>query len=443
MPQFLGRLGQQHPNVRDHHPGGRHVDARAQRAVGPAQRRRHPPAGRRPRTRDRAAVRRGPAAARRQEPPAGDARTRSAGRPRRRTPPAAADGLALRRVLSDRAVLPLPDTFGADYVLLGQWSSRKRSRPRSSKSAKKRSPFAPIKRFRGRDMLPRTKEHLKTLEFKADPNASSISKQIRSPEQAFVQWFRLGQTPVAAFDDLAVRVVSENIPIPAGETVTHKFLLYHGPVKTMLLGQRREGGKRVAPAIGRLYTRTNSISTRSPIIPADTWISKNIFWHIGWTYLLIQCTKLMHILALLPSLFVFSGRLGHQHHFVDVVVRGAISPSVASKPNEPKDVVRWRRKSRNCKRSTKATSSPGPGHDGALPQAQRQPGQRLHAAFLQMPIFMGLYYCLQESMQFRLAPFLMDRDFAAPDRAYLVRANRPPGSAIRTISAHALFGSVF
>src|SRR5262249_36979311 len=35
--------------------------------------------------------------------------------------------------------------------------------------------------------------------------------------------------------------------------------------------------------------------------------------------------------------------------------------------------------------------------------------------FLQMPIFLGLYYCLQESILFRLAPFLWIKNLAAPD----------------------------
>src|SRR5262249_13422442 len=35
--------------------------------------------------------------------------------------------------------------------------------------------------------------------------------------------------------------------------------------------------------------------------------------------------------------------------------------------------------------------------------------------FLQLPIFMGLYYCLQESIFFRLAPFLWIDNLAAPD----------------------------
>ena len=40
--------------------------------------------------------------------------------------------------------------------------------------------------------------------------------------------------------------------------------------------------------------------------------------------------------------------------------------------------------------------------------------------FLQMPIFLGLYYCLQESIHFRLAPFwpLWIDNLAAPDMLF-------------------------
>src|SRR5207253_5524668 len=36
----------------------------------------------------------------------------------------------------------------------------------------------------------------------------------------------------------------------------------------------------------------------------------------------------------------------------------------------------------------------------------------------QMPIFMGLYYALQESIHFRLAPFVWIRNLAAPDMLF-------------------------
>src|SRR5205085_10376707 len=45
--------------------------------------------------------------------------------------------------------------------------------------------------------------------------------------------------------------------------------------------------------------------------------------------------------------------------------------------------------------------------------------------FLQMPIFMGLYYCLQESVHFRLAPFLWIRNLAAPDMLVYWTENIP------------------
>ena len=44
-------------------------------------------------------------------------------------------------------------------------------------------------------------------------------------------------------------------------------------------------------------------------------------------------------------------------------------------------------------------------HDGTVSQARRQPVRHLLGLLLQMPIFMGLYYALQESIHFRLASF--------------------------------------
>src|SRR5262249_4430811 len=38
--------------------------------------------------------------------------------------------------------------------------------------------------------------------------------------------------------------------------------------------------------------------------------------------------------------------------------------------------------------------------------------------FLQMPIFLGLYYALQGSIRFRLAPFLWIENLAAPDMLF-------------------------
>jgi YidC/Oxa1 family membrane protein insertase len=58
-------------------------------------------------------------------------------------------------------------------------------------------------------------------------------------------------------------------------------------------------------------------------------------------------------------------------------------------------------------------------------------------AFLQMPIFLGLYYCLQESIHFRLASFLWIPNLAAPDM--LIRW----GESIPWISQPASHGAIY
>jgi YidC/Oxa1 family membrane protein insertase len=57
-------------------------------------------------------------------------------------------------------------------------------------------------------------------------------------------------------------------------------------------------------------------------------------------------------------------------------------------------------------------------------------------AFLQMPIFLGLYYALQESIHFRLAPFLWIQNLAAPDMLFSW------GESIPWISSPSSYGSL-
>ena len=74
IPGFLNRLGERHPSRARHRAGGRHLVARAQRAHRTAERCHRPSPRRRPRTRHRAAVRRGPPAAGRRRSPVGRSR---------------------------------------------------------------------------------------------------------------------------------------------------------------------------------------------------------------------------------------------------------------------------------------------------------------------------------------------------------------------------------
>ena len=56
-------------------------------------------------------------------------------------------------------------------------------------------------------------------------------------------------------DDISVRVSTEEFPLLPGAEVTHKYILYHGPVKPSLLGQLR-GPRAVDDAVVSRYTDT-------------------------------------------------------------------------------------------------------------------------------------------------------------------------------------------
>src|SRR5205807_6121194 len=94
------------------------------------------------------------------------------------------------------------------------------------------------------------------------------------------------------FEDLTVRVVSKPVAVGPGKpAVEHKFLLYHGPVKVRLLGQF-SGVEQVDPDLVERYQYTLHLRTLTDYRSAG-WpgtVSKTI----GWNWLLIQCTNLMH-----------------------------------------------------------------------------------------------------------------------------------------------------
>src|SRR6185436_7655850 len=102
----------------------------------------------------------------------------------------------------------------------------------------------------------------------------------------------------------------------------HEFLLYHGPVKTALLGQMPEGAKVSAGLIDK-YTYQLHLDTLTDY-HSDTKIGW-FFSKIGWTYLLIQCTKLMHTLLYYLHFLAF-GDWGISIILLTIVVRGAMFP---------------------------------------------------------------------------------------------------------------------
>ncbi len=265
----------------------------------------------------------------------------------------------------------------------------------------------------GYQLLERVRVHLKEAELRRGERV--VLSYYETPGGTRVAtWVRLGQTPRAHFDDITVRVNSQRVELkPGGAPVAHRYLLYHGPVKTRMLAYQ-PGNDAVSSELVSRYTDTLHLRTltdyRSPGVMGS--ISQSIFL----TDIIIVFTRLMHWLLWLLSFLMPHSLSGLSVILLTVLVRGAMYPisrrtaliSVKTQALQP-EIKKIQEKYKND------------------PQAKTQAMMELWRKhnihplgsclplLLQMPIFMGLYFSLQESIQFRLAPFLWIRNLAAPD----------------------------
>ncbi len=259
-------------------------------------------------------------------------------------------------------------------------------------------------------LLPRTKKHIQDLEL-AVGDKITLSFYETPEGKKVATWLRLGASLRPQFDDITVRVNSESFQISPGEPVKHQFMLYHGPVKAALLGQFT-GEKEVSDELVERYTHTLHLRTLTDY-PSDNWfglISSKIYL----TDLIIQFTRLMHwLLNILQSIV---GSYGISVIILTVMVRGAMFP-ISRKQ------AMFSIKMQELGPELKKIQDKYPND----PQAKMQATQEFYRkhginplgscwpVFLQMPIFLGLYFALQESIHFRLAEFLWMSNLAAPD----------------------------
>jgi YidC/Oxa1 family membrane protein insertase len=214
--------------------------------------------------------------------------------------------------------------------------------------------------------------------------------------------------------DITVRAVSATVELKPGEKVVHKYMLYNGPVKVRLLGQFT-GDKAVDAALVARYADDLYLRTLTDYRSAGPLSA--LFQKIMWTDLLIQCTRFMH--WLLNLLHFMVGNYGLSIILLTFLVRGAMFPisrrqaliSIKMQELAP-EVKKLQEKYKNDPQGrTQAQMELYRRHNvsplgGCLP------------LLLQMPIFLGLYYALQESIHFRLAPFLWIQNLAAPDMLF-------------------------
>lgn len=259
-------------------------------------------------------------------------------------------------------------------------------------------------------LLPRVKKHLANLKLEPEANVV-ISYYENERGQRIATWIRKGTNPLPQFDDITVRVNSSELLIEPDTKIAHQFMLYHGPVKTRLLGQF--GGDKAVPSeTVATYTDTLSLYTLTDY-RSDGFFGR-VSQAIMFTNLLIFVTNLMHTLLYWFSFLV--GNYGLAIILLTVVVRGLMFPiskkqalfSMRMQQLAPELKKIQEKYKGDAKAKTEATMEFYRKH-------KINPLGSCLPLLMQLPIFLGLYFALQESIHFRLAGFLWIDNLAAPD----------------------------
>jgi YidC/Oxa1 family membrane protein insertase len=221
------------------------------------------------------------------------------------------------------------------------------------------------------------------------------------------------------FDDMTVRLTTEAFDLEPGKPVVHKYLLYNGPVKVSLLNHL-SGEKAVSRELVDRYTDTLRLNTFTDYQSNSVFGS---FAHtIGWTRLLIIMTNLMH--NILWWIHYVIPNYGLCIIVLTLLVRAAMFPLSRK---QTLNAQRMQEKMAKLKPEMDKLKEKYKDDPQALNQAKTElmlrhgmvnPLGSCWIALLQMPIFMGLYYALQESIHFRLASFLWMDNLAAPDMLF-------------------------
>jgi YidC/Oxa1 family membrane protein insertase len=224
--------------------------------------------------------------------------------------------------------------------------------------------------------------------------------------------------------DITVRAVSNPIDPTPGQTITHSYWLYNGPTKVRLLKQLDllEDGKNIYQTDASLVDRYVYDLTLFTFTDAPTpnWFGR-LADSLFWTSLVVWFTNLMH--DVLGFLHRIVGVWGLNIIMLTVLVRLLLLfPSrrqqasmmklqdkmAALKPEIDKITLKYKDNPQLLQQEkTRLMLSSG------VNPLSSMGGCLL--MFAQMPIFMGLYFCLQESIFFRLDNFLWIKNLAAPD----------------------------
>jgi YidC/Oxa1 family membrane protein insertase len=221
-----------------------------------------------------------------------------------------------------------------------------------------------------------------------------------------------------ALSDVTFRAVSKPLDLRPGEPVSHRYLIYDGPIKVRLLMQLR-GDREVDEKL--VYRYLDDLTLRT----LTDYHSPNFFGRfanaIWWSDLVITFTNLMH--AVLGGLNWMGLPWWTCIILLTVCVR-----LILLLPSRKQQIMMARMQEKMARMKPELDRLQEKYKDN--PQMLQQEKARLmfqHGVsplstmggclmlLAQMPVFMGLYYCLQESVFFRLEPFFWVPNLSAPD----------------------------
>jgi YidC/Oxa1 family membrane protein insertase len=229
-------------------------------------------------------------------------------------------------------------------------------------------------------------------------------------------------------DDITVRVNTVTVEI-GDKPVTHMYVLYNGPVKVRLLnhldGDADVNAELVDRYLFKLHLNTlTDYHFQGQGFPS--WFGENVSSRIKLTTLLVSTTNVMHAVLTQLHRWVPGGSYGICIILLTIMVRGLMFPlsrkqalmSVRMQELQP-EITKLKEKYKDDKQGM------GMAQMELFRKHKVSPLGTCWVAFLQMPIFLGLYYALQESIHFRLAPFLWIQNLAAPDMLFYWGENIP------------------
>lgn len=220
------------------------------------------------------------------------------------------------------------------------------------------------------------------------------------------------------FTDMTIRAATEALDPAPGETIIHRYIIYNGPAKVGLLGLMSAPNE-VDPQLVERYKNLLDLRTITDF-HSPSWLGR-FAYAIYWSDLVIAFTNLMHwllatihrfipswamsifILTIMVRLILFiPSKKQTQMNLRMMEVQKKLAPQLEElKKKYAHDPTEFNREKMRLLMS-----------HGVNPFAAMGGCLLLLA---QMPVMMGLYFCLQESIFFRLQSFLWIENLAAPD----------------------------